>query len=283
MTNYIVREYTLLSSKLNKEYNILGITDIHFNNFINSKFLSSLKNLVINSKYDLILISGDIMNASMYLCNKSYNKIKSILDNISILGKCPIYISLGNHDINTKHIEEVINRFESLRYNTNLFPLNNKTTNFNDLTISGITVPIEAYDRKNIFNENGFILNNVLNSIKVNKKYYNISLVHDPLSVYNSFRVNQSNINKFDLIFSGHLHGGYLSKNKILDDSILEGYMEYFRDFKPFIKVPFVKGKHLFNSTHLIINEGFRRYNGLIPSFIYTTPYFSNIKLLKKH
>lgn len=283
MTNYIVREYTLLSSKLNKEYNILGIADIHFNNFINSKLLSSLKNLVINSKYDLILISGDIMNASMYLCNKSYNKIKSILDNISILGKCPIYISLGNHDINTKHIEEVINRFESLRYNTNLFPLNNKTTNFNDLTISGITVPIEAYDRKNIFNENGFILNNVLNSIKVNKKYYNISLVHDPLSVYNSFRVNQSNINKFDLIFSGHLHGGYLSKNKILDDSILEGYMEYFRDFKPFIKVPFVKGKHLFNSTHLIINEGFRRYNGLIPSLIYTTPYFSSIKLLKKH
>ena len=283
MTNYIVRKYTLLSSKLNKEYNILGIADTHFNNFINSKFLSSLKNLVINSKYDLILISGDIMNASMYLCNKSYNKIKSILDNISILGKCPIYISLGNHDINTKHIEEVINRFESLRYNTNLFPLSNETANFNDLTISGITVPIEAYDRKNIFNENGFILNNVLNSIKVNKKYYNISLIHDPLSVYNSFRVNQSNINKFDLIFSGHLHGGYLSKNKILDDSILEGYMEYFRDFKPFIKVPFVKGKHLFNSTHLIINEGFRRYNGLIPSFIYTTPYFSSIKLLKKH
>ena len=283
MTNYIVRKYTLLSSKLNKEYNILGIADTHFNNFINSKFLITLKNLVINSKYDLILISGDIMNASMYLCNKSYNKIKSILDNISILGKCPIYISLGNHDINTKHIEEVINRFESLRYNTNLFPLSNETANFNDLTISGITVPIEAYDRKIIFNENGFILNNVLNSIKVNKKYYNISLIHDPLSVYNSFKVNKNNTNKFDLIFSGHLHGGYLSKSKILDDSILEGHMEYFRDFKPFIKVPFVKGKHLFNSTHLIINEGFRRYNGLIPSFIYTTPYFSNIKLLKKH
>ncbi len=283
MTNYIVREYTLLSSKINKEYNILGIADIHFNNFINSNFLITLKNLVINSKYDLILISGDIMNASMYLCNKSYNKIKSILDNISILGKCPIYISLGNHDINTKHIEEVINRFESLRYNTNLFPLSNETANFNDLTISGITVPIEAYDRKNIFNENGFILNNVLNSIKVNKKYYNISLVHDPLSVYNSFKVNENNTNKFDLIFSGHLHGGYLSKNKILDNTILEGYIEYFKNFKTLIKVPFVKGKHLFNNTHLIINEGFRRYNGLIPSFIYTTPYFSNIKLLKKH
>lgn len=283
MTNYIVREYTLLSSKINKEYNILGIADIHFNNFINSKFLSSLKNLVINSKYDLILISGDIMNASMYLCNKSYNKIKSILDNISILGKCPIYISLGNHDINTKHIEEVINRFESLRYNTNLFPLSNETANFNDLTISGITVPIEAYDRKNIFNENGFILNNVLNSIKVNKEYYNISLVHDPLSVYNSFKINKDNINKFDLIFSGHLHGGYLNKNKILDNTILEGYIEYFKNFKALIKVPFVKGNHLINGTHLIINEGFRRYNGLIPSFIYTTPYFSSIKLLKKH
>ena len=65
MTNYIVRKYTLLSSKINKEYNILGIADIHFNNFINSKFLSSLKNLVINRKYDLILISGDIMNSNM--------------------------------------------------------------------------------------------------------------------------------------------------------------------------------------------------------------------------
>lgn len=283
MTNYIVRKYTLLSSKLNKEYNILGIADTHFNNFINSNFLITLKNLVINSKYDLILISGDIMNSNMYLNNKSFNKVKSILDNISILGKCPIYISLGNHDINTKHIEEVINRFESLRYNTNLFPLSNETANFNDLTISGITVPIEAYDRKNIFNENGIILNNVLNSIKVNKKYYNISLVHDPLSVYNSFKVNENHINKFDLIFSGHLHGGYLSKNKILDNTILEGYIEYFRNFKTLIKVPFVKGNHLFNNTHLIINEGFRRYNGLIPSFIYTTPYFSNIKLLKKH
>ena len=169
MTNYIVREYTLLSSKINKEYNILGIADIHFNNFINSKFLSSLKNLVINSKYDLILISGDIMNSNMYLNNKSFNKVKSILDNISILGKCPIYISLGNHDINTKHLEEVIKRFESLKYNTNLFPLSNETINFNDLTISGITVPIEAYDRKNIFNENGFILNNVLSSLILEK------------------------------------------------------------------------------------------------------------------
>lgn len=282
MNKFIIRNYILKSNKINKEYNILGIADTHFNKYINSKLLNTLKTIVMNKQYDFILISGDIMNSNMYLNDKTFDKVKSILDNISILGKCPVYISLGNHDINTKYLEEVINKFESFKYNSNLLPLNNKTTYYEDISISGITLPIESYDMKNIFYNNGVILNEVLSSIEVNNKYYNISLVHDPLSVYNSFKIN-NNINKFDLIFSGHLHGGYLSIKNILDNSVDKGYMEYFKDFKLFIKVPFIKGEYLFNNTNLIINEGFRRYNNLIPSYFYTTPFFSDIKLIKKH
>lgn len=282
MNKFIIRNYILKSNKINKEYNILGIADTHFNKHINSKLLNTLKTIVMNKQYDFILISGDIMNSNMYLNDKTFDKVKSILDNISILGKCPVYISLGNHDINTKYLEEVINKFESFKYNSNLLPLNNKTTYYEDISISGITLPIKSYDMKNIFYNNGIILNEVLSNIEVNNKYYNISLVHDPLSVYNSFKIS-NNINKFDLIFSGHLHGGYLSIKNILDNSVDKGYMEYFKDFKLFIKVPFIKGEYLFNNTNLIINEGFRRYNNLIPSYFYTTPFFSDIKLIKKH
>lgn len=282
MNKFIIRNYILKSNKINKEYNILGIADTHFNKYINSKLLNTLKTIVISKQYDFILISGDIMNPNMYLNDKSFNKVKSILDNISVLGKCPIYITLGNHDINTKYLEEVINKFESFKYNSNLLPLNNRTSYFEDISISGITLPIESYDMRNIFYNNGTLLNEILSNIEVNNKYYNISLVHDPLSVYNSFKIN-NNINKFDLIFSGHLHGGYLSIKNILDKRIDKGYMEYFKDFKLFIKVPFIKGEYLLNNTSLIINEGFRRYNNLLPSFIYTTPFFSDIKLVKKH
>ncbi len=283
----ISKEYTLKSDKLTKRYYAIGIADTHFGKIINSRLITELKEFILKSekKIDFILVSGDIMNAKYYLNDKVFNLVKSIFDDLSLLSKAPVLMSLGNHDLdfcNSKNYEMIIKRFMNLKNNSNLIPLNDNDFKYDDFDIFGTTLPKESYLSKNLFGENGIILNDKLKKVITNKKLYNINLVHDPLSVYYSYLSNNENINKFDLFFSGHLHGGYLRKKTLMNNNVKYGYVEYFRNFKTFVKVPFVSGKHTLSNTELIVNEGLRRYNALISSNIYTTPFISAIDFVPK-
>lgn len=290
MLKSITKEYTVESEKLSKKYNILAFADTHFGPFVSSELLNNMKNEILSSpdKIDLILISGDIMNTKSYLNDKMFDKKKRLLDELSILADAPIFMCLGIHDVglfSEKEYESVIKRFESLRENTNLYPLNNSTSTYDGIDISGITLPNEAYKTANVFGKNGEVLNDTLSEFNkgINSEPFNICLIHDPLAAYYSWMQNESSTAPYDLIFSGHLHGGYLSKNDLLAESVLkEGYVEYFKDGKLFAKIPFCGGIYNLGNTKLVVNEGIRRFNGWIPWFINTTPFYSKIELSPK-
>lgn len=290
MIKSITKKYVVESDKVNKTYNILAFADTHFGSFISSELLSNMKSIITSSidKIDFILISGDIMSARIYLNDKLLDKRKRLLDELSILADAPIFMCLGNHDIglfNDKDYEKIIKSFESLRNNTNLIPLNNKNESYDGLNISGITLPRETYKSSNMFGKNGEILGTILEDFnnEINPNNFNICLIHDPLSAYHSYLSDKSKTEPYDIIFSGHLHGGYLDYNDLLKQTVeKEGYTEYFKDKQIFTKVPLCGGMYDLKNTKLIVNEGIRRYNGWIPWFIYTTPYYTKIEILPK-
>lgn len=294
MINRITKKYVVESEKVNKTYNILAFADTHFGPFISSELLSNIKDTITSSidKIDFILISGDIMSARTYLNDKLLDKRKRLLDELSILAGAPIFMCLGNHDIglfSDKDYEKIIKSFESLRSNTNLIPLSNKSESYDELNISGITLPREVYKSSNMFGENGEILTSTLETFnnRIDTNRFNICLIHDPLSVYYTYLSDKSKTEPYDIIFSGHLHGGYLSHEDLLKQTVeKEGYTEYFKDKQIFTKVPLCGGMYDLDNTKLIVNEGIRRYNGWIPWFIYTTPYYTKVeispKLIKK-
>lgn len=285
MNEKIIKRYVIESEKLYKTYNILCFADTQFHTNVDSRLLQAIKDVITESekKIDFILISGDIMSAKMYLNSKDLEEKKRILDNLSILADAPIFLSLGNHDLSLftdKNAEKVIKNFESLKENTNLYPLNDRVVTYDGIDISGITLFKDNYDVKNLYGKNGRILNQKLNDFAVDPNKFNISLIHDPLSINYSYMYNAKNIEKFNLIFSGHLHGGYL-KNKDLMARTVEKleYTEYGRNLKPYVKALLVGGEYMLGDTHLVVTEGVRKFNGYIPWFCYTTPFFSEIEL----
>lgn len=202
-----------------------------------------------------------------------------------MIADAPIFMVLGNHDLSLfsdKNVMEIIERFMSLKEHSNLYPLSDSFAHSGEININGITLLNESYKSKNMFGKNGEILSTKLASISngINKDNYNISLIHDPLSVYYAYKHDSKSLDGLDLVTSGHLHVGYLPVKDLFGERVdkLE-YVEYFRDFKPFVKVPLVGGCYNFVSTCIIVNEGVRRFNGYIPDFISTTPLYSYITL----
>ena len=84
--------YQISSDKINTSVRILQLTDLH-----NSEFRESNKELidrVASQSPDLILITGDLLNSDESRTNIATNLISSLCD------IAPVYISLGNHDVN---------------------------------------------------------------------------------------------------------------------------------------------------------------------------------------
>ena len=285
----VVKKYQTNGLDLSKKYNAVLLADLHLVKSINRKMLNNINNYLIQVRknIDFIFMSGDLSYYKYYLDNSNFDYLKSTIHNFSELAEAPLYACLGNHDfgIFSNENEELIRkRFDELKYNSNIIPLDNKRANFNEeITITGITPDNSIYKSKTYNGENGVILNDTLKQFDKLDDKYSIALIHDPLSVYYASKNNSEHVNKYNLILCGHEHGGYLSEKQMIKKNDGYGYVEYFRNFKPYMKIPCCYGKYkLTNNTEMIVTEGIKRFNGYIPSFIYTTPFVTEIEIKPK-
>ncbi len=197
--NFVTVEYTIESDKLDREYTIVHLSDMHNKQYgkDNYKLIGAIKNI----DPDYICVSGDMLTARP---GKDYSSAVSLF---SYIRNYPVYYSLGNHEFRMKLYKDDYGEAfleytgELLKYGVNV--LDNETLDVDEssLSISGLSIKREYYKRfGKLEMADGYVNQSVGNDF--NDGRFHILLAHNP-DYFESYADSGA-----DLVLSGHVHGG---------------------------------------------------------------------------
>lgn len=260
-SNFLVtKKYTYESKKIPEEFDgikILHISDLHSKRFgkNNEKLINQIKK--INPDY--IFMTGDIIDKREKDIDIFIKELKPIFS------KYTVYYSIGNHErcLGYKKYSKYLKELEKCGvhilkddsvYMDNAEQINIVGLNFKDNI---------RYERKNYHKIDEYLtyLRNKSGQININK--LNILLAHDPLNfkLYNKLG--------FDLVFSGHVHGGLIRFFKI-------GLLSPRRKLFP----RYCIGKYVMNDSTMFVSAGLGKAS--FPIRLFNNPEISVIKLKYK-
>lgn len=182
-----VSRYTINDKKIDKNMKIMLLSDLH-----NRDLKNKLEKIIYKERPDMIVLSGDMINEFQ---GEQENFIKLI----PILEKYKTYYTFGNHE--EACIKELKSDYINRLSKTKLILLNDdKVSLSNNINLYGLDVDISFFEglrKKKITNK---YIESRLG--KLDKSKYNIGIAHNPLMAYGYTKFG------FDLVFSGHVHGG---------------------------------------------------------------------------
>ena len=200
-----VSRYKVKSNKLPQAFNgfkILHLSDWHCTTYgkNNKRLINLINNKIKKEKIDIVVITGDFII-------RQKRDYRPALEFISKIKSNNIYFIYGNHEmiLKSKEIQDFKNKLETLGVvvlDDKKIELTRENQKLNLYGVSYIFSHIAS--RKDLTEQ-------VLEKYKkdyeekigvINKNEYNILLSHDPMD----FEVYVKE--GFDLVFSGHLHGG---------------------------------------------------------------------------
>lgn len=232
------------SSKIPKSfqgYKIVHLSDLHNKSF--GKNQKKLVDAIKKAKPDLIVFTGDIIDSRSYDEKPSLELMKNITQ------IAPVYYVTGNHEIRTGKAKELEEKLQELgvRVLENKGERINKGSN--SIFIYGIDDPSD-YDYKGISSS----VKKELMELDKNNNDFNMLLAHRPehIAVYSSFN--------FDLVFSGHAHGGQV-RIPFIGGVIAPG-----QGFFP----KYTSGAYKYGSTAMIVSRGLG--NSLAPVRVFNRP-----------
>ena len=201
---------TFYTNKKINDIKIAVISDIHFyKNYKQKIFDRIIKQIEIN-KPDYITIVGDILDSS------DIDNIQSLIDFFSQLTKtAPTIIIAGNHDEKKGHMgawdyQQNLLLTKKIKLLENVHLLNDEIWQDNNITFYGFNLSYNYYEETN---EDYNVFCKEINNLHTNlpSTTYNITLCHSPINIYTFIEKNSNhNLNKSDLILSGHMHNGCL-------------------------------------------------------------------------
>lgn len=239
-------------------YKILQITDLHSMEF--GKDNANLISAVDKLSPDIIFVTGDMFSASEFKSSdKTYNRN---LDEENLVGfkllkklseKYEIIYSVGNHE---EGIDAIFNGYEAdLRHRTVDNAYNryiNKLSNFGIKFMNNSSTTIyKGAQSINIYGLYYYSVNKYAKKINpedpssldflktVDKDKFNILLSHDPDAA------EILSDKDFDLIFSGHIHGGII---RLFDVGLLDPARKLFPKYD--------KGLYEVKNTKLYVSTG---------------------------
>lgn len=187
----IVQKYMIKSKKIHTPIHIGIISDLHGTNY--GKNQLRLIQEIKQQNLDIILFVGDMID--------EYSGTKEVEDLFNGVQDIPCFYVLGNHEISSQKKE--IMKDLSEKYSIHLIGQKYEILNINDTSIfiAGIDDVLSFQDQ---CEDSMCIFKNELTHLSqnVDKKTYSILLSHKPslVDLYNN--------SQFDLIVSGHAHGG---------------------------------------------------------------------------
>ena len=199
--NNIVVSRVKINKKVKNSIKIVQLSDLHSKEF--GKDNKKLLNKVLNENPDLILLTGDLIDCTSI-------RYKEIINFISKMSeKIPTYYIPGNHETRAEKYKEIIKKLRKNNVNVLLNEIRTININGNKVNILGLVEEqgsSEAYIKRAKgefeYKDYSIIFNEFckLPGIKIVLSHYpeNFKAIGDK-SYYKY---------KFDLMFSGHAHGG---------------------------------------------------------------------------
>ncbi|MBR5662523.1 MAG: metallophosphoesterase [Bacilli bacterium] len=213
-----INSYNMASPKVLVDHQIAFISDIHSDDVQFERILKILRLLSIKT----IIIGGDLVD-SLRDKNRCKKILKLLEENSNYF---TIYVSIGNHDMvfyrnylyqlnnsaspNTFDFWKNISSIDNV--NVSDIPLKDPTVNkwtlSDDIDITALNMPISYYKDKEPYSEYKEIIK-TLETINLDKKKFNILLSHSPKHIIQNGEIDEYLRQKrFNLILSGHVHGG---------------------------------------------------------------------------
>jgi hypothetical protein len=166
-----VNNIEIKSSKVKEEIKIVQITDLHNKKFFNDN--ESIYRQIREINPDFIVLTGDMIDRK----TKDYGYVYSFIDDLRKINY-NIYYVLGNHELS--HAD--INSYKEELEKRGVLLMDNRIEFFKDISIYGVGYYDEEYP--DLINED-----------------FSLLLTHDA-------RLAISDYHNFDLVLSGHTHGG---------------------------------------------------------------------------
>ncbi|WMI80400.1 metallophosphoesterase [Anaerotignum sp. MB30-C6] len=229
--------YTINTEKLTDQIRIALVTDLHSCRYGDDQ--ENLIQAIEKENPDLILLGGDICDDRI-----PHNNTQKLLK--SITKKYPCYYVTGNHEYWTGDIEKVLDIFRA--YNVNILQGTFETIEVNGqkLNICGIDDPDAERWGTNIS------IAQQLEALKSTSEngFYTVLLSHRPELIETYLEYN------FDLILSGHAHGGQWRI-----PGILNGLLAPNQGWFP----PYAGGEYSFDNSKMIVSRGLARESTRVP------------------
>jgi len=195
-TGLKTKEYKIINTKITDNFHglkIVHISDLHYGSTIFEKQLNKLVEEVNTINPDIIVFTGD-------LTDEKYEYDKEVI--IQYFGKMNAkmgkFAISGNHDIDINEFNDIIAKSGFINLNDDYKLIYNNANE--PIIISGISSNYEKEIIEEVKTQkfNDYMLNN-LESVK---PIYSILLIHEP------DYIDKLNLQNYDLILSGHSHGG---------------------------------------------------------------------------
>ena len=222
--------YSVSSDKLSSSVNVVFISDLH-NCFYGGTDQSGLWEAVNASRPDIVIFGGDVIDAwggteyalrIMKMANEKY----------------PCVYTPGNHE----SMRDDMNEFSKQVSDIGIpILLGNKA----EFEVKGQSIRIYGIQEVQSWGKKAPQIDECYDDLDEN--YYNILLAHQPEQIDRILRSDKH----FDLILSGHAHGGQWRLPKLLDQGL------YAPDQGIFPK--YTSGQYSYDSTTHIISRGLAR------------------------
>lgn len=222
--------YTVSSEKLDKDIRVVFISDLH-NCIYGGRDQSELMAAVDSAQPDIVLFGGDVIDA--------WSKTDNALTIMKMVHeKYPCAYTPGNHEEMRDDKEEFFEQVKSVGIPLLLGESSKIDIKGQTVCIYGV-LDAQAYGRKaNQIDECYDALD---------ESCYNILLAHQPEQIDRLLRSDSH----FDLILSGHAHGGQWRLPKILDHGLYAPDQGIFPDY--------TYGQYEYDGTTHIISRGLAR------------------------
>lgn len=271
-------KFTISSDKLDRDYTICSLADIHNNKWASFELWDKLIEEVDKQKPNFILVSGDLTyTADDFYVPTNDIMLRYLFDNLDNIAET--FICFGNHELKSgkKHsVLDSIKYLKSLNMTTGVHILDRRVGNeyidIGNIRIGGFCPRSEAYYKsKESMWEQYFIEDYMKSLLEFTDKQFNILLTHSPdtISKKEVLSFLRDRLKELDLIVCGHKHDGYMPK--IVQSSLNDTGIDV-SDGKNFLyykvsKTNKCRGEFDVLNAKMIVNRGYRKFSHTSPVF----------------
>ncbi|CAH2715913.1 putative protein YpbG [Neobacillus rhizosphaerae] len=244
----VTSEYSIRSDKLPQNFNgykIVQLSDLHSKSFRNNQ--SNLVKRVKKEKPDLIVFTGDLIDS------EKYDEKPSLILMGKLVQVAPVYYVTGNHEWWSGKFNSLEDKLKNIGVQVMRNSAEEITNGTDKIQIIGIDDPANV---KESYAEKATTEENIINSLEglEEEDNFQILLSHRPemFSLYSEY--------EFDVVFSGHAHGGQFRI------PFIGGLIAPDQGLFP----KYTSGKYNSLNTTMIVNRGLG--NSIIPLRIFNRP-----------